>query len=57
MWAYAFAGPMAAWEGDRFSRKGLIVGSLIFWSAVTAATALAHDYTHLIIFRALGGLG
>jgi len=57
MWVYAVAGPAAGWVGDRFSRKGIILGALIFWSAVTAATALAHDYTHLIVFRALGGLG
>ena len=57
MWVYAITGPMAGWIGDRLSRKGLILGALIFWSAVTAGTALSHDYLQLIIFRALGGLG
>lgn len=57
MWVYAAAGPFAGWIGDRFSRKGLILGALIFWSAVTGATALSHEYWQLILFRALGGLG
>src|SRR6266404_7637710 len=40
MWVYALMGPAAGWVGDRFSRRGLILAALIFWSVVTAATAL-----------------
>lgn len=57
MWVYAVMGPAAGWIGDKVSRKGIILGALIFWSAVTAGTALAHGYWQLIVFRALGGLG
>jgi MFS family permease len=57
MWMYALFGPIAGWLGDRFSRKGLILGGLIFWSLVTVATALCRDYWHLVLVRALGGLG
>ncbi len=57
MWMYALFGPIAGWLGDRFSRKGLILGGLVFWSLVTAATALCRDYWHLVFVRALGGLG
>lgn len=57
MWMYAFCGPFTGWITDRFSRKWLIVGSLIFWSAVTGATAIAHTYQSMIWCRALGGLG
>ena len=57
MWMYALFGPLAGWLGDRLSRKGLILGALIFWSCMTAATALAHNYWQLTACRALGGLG
>lgn len=57
MWVYALAGPFAGWLGDRFSRKRLILGALVFWSMVTAGTALAHNLWQLTLCRALGGLG
>jgi MFS family permease len=57
MWMYALCGPFTGWFTDRFPRKWLILGSLIFWSAVTAATAIAHTYREMIRCRALGGLG
>jgi MFS family permease len=57
MWMYALFGPVAGWISDRVSRKGLILGSLIFWSAVTAATTIANSYGELVLCRALGGLG
>src|SRR6195952_5823793 len=31
MWMYAAFGPFAGWIGDRFSRKWIIIGSLVFW--------------------------
>jgi MFS family permease len=57
MWTYALVGPGAGWLCDRLPRKTLVLGGLIFWSIVTAATALAHTYTQLVLCRALGGLG
>ena len=57
MWMYALFGPIAGWMGDRFSRKGLILSALVFWSLVTAATGLAHNLWQLTLCRALGGLG
>ncbi|MCC7155329.1 MAG: MFS transporter [Bryobacterales bacterium] len=57
MFVYAIAGPFAGIIGDRFSRRTLILGGLIFWSLVTIATALATQYWHLLLFRALEGLG
>jgi MFS family permease len=57
MWVYALIGPIAGWMGDRFSRKGLILGALVFWSVVTAGTALAHNLWQLTLCRALGGFG
>jgi MFS family permease len=57
MWVYAAAAPLAGIVGDRFSRKHIIIAGLIFWSAITVATALSTRYSHLVICRALEGLG
>jgi MFS family permease len=57
MWVYALCGPFTGWLTDRISRKTLILGSLIFWSAVTGATALTHTFHEMVWCRALGGLG
>jgi MFS family permease len=57
MWVYAAAGPLAGIIGDRMKRKTLIIGGLVFWSAVTVATALSTTYWHLVLFRALEGFG
>src|SRR5512133_3770945 len=57
MWVYACFGFIAGIVGDRFKRKTLIIGGLIFWSMVTIGTALSTNYTHLVICRALEGLG
>jgi MFS family permease len=57
MWVYAAAAPLAGLVGDRFSRKNVIIAGLIFWSAITVATALSTRYSHLVICRALEGLG
>jgi MFS family permease len=57
MWVYAIAAPFAGMIGDRFSRKTLIIGGLTFWSLITVATALSRTYWHLVLFRALEGLG
>lgn len=57
MWMYAFFGPFAGWLCDRLSRRWVVVGALIFWSLVTAATALTRTYPQLVLCRAFGGLG
>ncbi|MEO6726764.1 MAG: MFS transporter, partial [Blastocatellia bacterium] len=57
MYVYALAGPLAGIIGDRLSRKFLIIGGLVFWSVVTLGTALATDYRHLLLVRALEGFG
>jgi MFS family permease len=57
MWVYALGAPLAGMIGDRANRKHLILGGLIFWSAITIATALARSYWQLVLFRALEGVG
>jgi MFS family permease len=57
MWVYATALPFAGFVADRMNRKALILGGLLFWSAVTLATGWATEYWHLVLFRGLEGLG
>ncbi|HKX26120.1 MAG TPA: MFS transporter [Blastocatellia bacterium] len=57
MWVYAGFAPFAGLIGDRFRRKTLIIGGLVFWSLITIATALSTKYWHLVLFRALEGFG
>jgi predicted MFS family arabinose efflux permease len=57
MWVYALVGPVAGWLGDRFPRKTLICGGLVFWSIVIGATAFCRQYWQLVLFRSLGGFG
>ena len=57
MYIYALSGPFAGITGDKFSRKSLILGGLLFWSAITLCTAFAQNYWHLVIIRALEGFG
>jgi MFS family permease len=57
MWVYAAAAPLAGMVGDRYARKTIVIGGLIFWSLITVATAFAAQYSHLVVCRALEGLG
>ncbi len=57
MWVYAASGPFAGWLCDRLSRKRIILGALLFWSAITACTAVAHSYSTLVLVRSLSGMG
>jgi len=57
MLVYAAAAPLAGFVGDRFRRKTLVIGGLLFWSVICAATALSTRYWHLVLFRALEGFG
>jgi len=57
MLVHALVGPLAGVIGDRLNRKALILGGLLFWSAITIATALSTTYWHLVLFRALEGFG
>jgi len=56
LWVYAFGCPIAGQLGDRFSKRLLIVLSLIVWSIVTVATGFAGSAVMLLGLRAAMGI-
>ncbi|WP_333626610.1 MFS transporter [Sphingobacterium siyangense] len=55
LYIYGIMSPIAGIVADRSNRKWLIVGSLFVWSAVTYGMGMAHDYTTLLVLRAIMG--
>lgn len=51
IWLYAIIGVPLGRMADRLSRKTILMGGLIVWSALTAMNALAQTYAHLMISR------
>jgi len=51
-----FSFPLA-WLADRFSRKGVIVGGLLFWSLMMAISGLARGFATLFAARMGVGAG
>jgi MFS family permease len=55
-WVYAGLSPVGGYIADRYSRRHVIAGSLLVWSAVTWATGQVTTYEQLLITRALMGI-
>ncbi len=56
LWVYAFGCPIAGQLADRFSKRLLVVLSLIVWSIVTVATGFAGSAFILLGLRAAMGI-
>lgn len=56
LWVYAFGCPIAGQLGDVFSKRMLVVLSLIVWSVVTIGTGLVTSAAMLLVMRAAMGV-
>jgi MFS family permease len=56
LWVYAFGCPIAGQIGDRFSKRLLVVLSLVVWSLVTVATGFAMSAMMLLTLRGVMGI-
>ncbi len=56
LWVYAFGCPIAGQLGDRFSKRILVVLSLVVWSIVTVATGFATSALMLLTLRGAMGI-
>ena len=56
LWVYAFGCPIAGQLGDRFSKRLLVVLSLIVWSIITVATGFATSALMLLTLRGAMGI-
>ena len=57
MLGYFLTAPVFGYLGDRFPRKYLLLAGVMVWSAATAASGLARDFTQLFTIRIFVGLG
>lgn len=53
----AFLMPVAGYIGDRFSKKWIVISSLLFWSLSTMMTGLAKQFGSLLFFRSVATAG
>ena len=56
LWVYSLCSPITGQIGDRYSKRFLVVLSLVLWSLVTALTGLANSAGTLLFLRGLIGV-
>lgn len=56
LWVYGFLSPFGGYFADRYSRKLVIVFSVLVWSIVTLWTGFVHSFGEMLAARALMGV-
>jgi len=56
LWFYAAASPFGGFMADRFSRRLVLICSVVLWSSITIVTAHVESFEPFLILRALLGL-
>ena len=56
LWVYGLMSPVAGQIGDIFSKRKLILTSLVAWSVATLLTGFANSVTMLLVLRAVIGI-
>ena len=56
LWVYAIGCPISGYLGDRFSKRLLVVLSLVVWSLITIGTGLVASGAALLAMRAAMGV-
>ncbi|MFZ2279520.1 MAG: MFS transporter, partial [Prosthecobacter sp.] len=56
LWVYAIGCPVSGYLGDRFSKRLLVVLSLVVWSLITIGTGLVSSGATLLAMRAAMGV-
>jgi len=57
MWGYFITAPLFGYLGDRYPRKYLMLAGVMVWSAATAASGLAQNFSQLFCIRLFVGVG
>jgi len=57
VWTYALFEIPTGWLGDKFGARSTLARVVVWWSAFTALTAAAWNFTSLVAIRALFGIG
>lgn len=56
-WCYMFTAPVVGIAADRWTRKWIMVGGALVWSAATLMTAVTADFRTLLLRHVIVGVG